>query len=146
MNRRANSMQPRNLLNSMLNGARGRCPSCGEGSLFRKFLKVANHCPACGEHLHHHRADDMPAYIVITVVGHIVVPLAFAVETAYRPDYVWHFLLWVPLTLGLSLALLQPVKGAIVGLQWALRMHGFDLRNASDEHGALLMQRAETDR
>ena len=80
--------------------------------------------------------------IVITIVGHIVVPLAFAVETAYRPDYVIHFLLWVPLTLGLSLALLQPVKGAIVGLQWAMRMHGFDSPAASDEHGALLMQPA----
>ncbi len=135
-------MQPRDLLQSMLNGARGRCPSCGEGQLFRKFLKVADRCPACGEDLHHHRADDMPAYIVITIVGHIVVPLAFADETAYRPDYVIHFLLWIPLTLGLSLALLQPVKGAIVGLQWAMRMHGFDSPAASDEHGALLMQPA----
>ena len=135
-------MQPRDLLQSMLNGARGRCPSCGEGPLFRKFLKVADRCPACGEDLHHHRADDMPAYIVITIVGHIVVPLAFAVETAYRPDYVIHFLLWIPLILGLSLALLQPVKGAIVGLQWAMRMHSFDSPAASDEHGALLMQPA----
>jgi uncharacterized protein (DUF983 family) len=142
MNHPSLPMQPRNLLQSMLNGARGRCPRCGEGSLFRKFLKVADACPACGEHLHHHRADDMPAYIVITIVGHVVVPIAFAVETAYRPDYVWHFLLWVPLTLGLSLALLQPVKGAIVGLQWALRMHGFDSRADDEEHGALLMQPA----
>lgn len=76
----------------------------------------------------------MPAYIVITIVGHIVVPLTFAVETAYRPDYLIHLALWVPLTLGLSLALLQPVKGAIVGLQWALRMHGFDTRPALAEH------------
>jgi uncharacterized protein (DUF983 family) len=142
MNHRATSMQPRNLMQSILNGVRGRCPSCGQGSLFRKFLKVTDRCPACGEDLHHHRADDMPAYIVITIVGHIVVPLAFAVETAYRPDYVWHFLMWVPLTLGLSLALLQPVKGAIVGLQWAMRMHGFDSPAAPDEHGALLPQPA----
>jgi uncharacterized protein (DUF983 family) len=68
----------------------------------------------------------MPAYIVITIVGHIVVSLAFAVETAFRPDYAIHFLLWIPLIVGLSLTLLQPVKGAIVAMQWALRMHGFD--------------------
>jgi uncharacterized protein (DUF983 family) len=53
------------------------------------------------------------------------VSLAFAVETAYRPDYAIHLLLWIPLIIGLSLALLQPVKGAIVATQWALRMHGF---------------------
>ena len=43
--------------------------------MFRAFLKVADHCPACGEALHHHRADDAPAYFVILIVGHIVVPL-----------------------------------------------------------------------
>jgi uncharacterized protein (DUF983 family) len=133
-------IQPRELLPSVLNGIRGRCPACGEGRLFCKFLKVADHCPACGEDLHHHRADDMPAYIVISIVGHIVVPLVFAVETAYRPDYAIHLLLWIPLVLGLSLILLQPVKGAIVGLQWALRMHGFDSRAAVAEHAAALAE------
>lgn len=127
---------------SFFNGLRGRCPACGEGRLFGKFLKVADDCPACGEHLHHHRADDMPAYIVITIVGHIVVPLAFAVETAFRPEYAIHLLLWLPLIVIFSLALLQPVKGAIVAMQWALRMHGFDSRLHVDEHGALAAQPA----
>lgn len=121
-------------------GLRGRCPACGKGRLFGKFLKVADDCPDCGEHLHHHRADDMPAYIVITIVGHIVVPLAFAVETAFRPDYAIHFLLWLPLIVLLSLALLQPVKGAIVAMQWALRMHGFDRPPHVDEHGVMAAQ------
>ncbi len=103
----------------MLRGLRGRCPTCGEGRMFRAFLKVADHCPACGEALHHHRADDAPAYFVILIVGHIVVPLVLAVETAFAPPYWVHAVLWLPLTLGMSLALLQPIKGALVGLQWA---------------------------
>ena len=103
----------------MLRGLRGRCPHCGEGRLFRAFLKVADHCPACGEALHHQRADDAPAYFVILIVGHIVVPLALAVETAFAPSYWVHVVLWLPLTLGLSLALLQPIKGALVAWQWA---------------------------
>ena len=37
--------------------------------------------------------------------------------------------IYLPLTLILSLVLLQPVKGAVVGVQWALRMHGFDENN-----------------
>ena len=125
---------------ALLKGLRGRCPACGEGRLFGKFLKVAEKCPACGEELYHHRADDMPAYIVITIVGHIVVPLAFAVETAFRPDYAIHLLLWLPMIVMLSLALLQPVKGAIVAMQWALHMHGFDSQPDVDQHAALAAQ------
>lgn len=117
---------PRDLLPSLWNGFRGRCPSCGWKGMYRAFLKVADECPACGERLYHHRADDMPPYIVISIVGHIVVPLAFTVETAFRPDYWIHLALWIPMIIGLSLALLPSVKGTIVALQWALRMHGFD--------------------
>lgn len=94
--------------------------------MFRAFLKVADRCPACGEDLSHQQADDAPAYFVILIVGHIVVPLALSVEVAYAPPYWLHVALWTPLTLGLALGLLQPIKGAIVAWQWANRMHGFD--------------------
>lgn len=111
---------------ALFNGVRCTCPNCGEGKLFRRFLKVAETCPACGEALHHHRADDMPAYIVMSIVGHIVIALVFWVEFRIGgwPTSL-HLALWLPLTVILSLALLQPVKGFIVALQWAFRMHGF---------------------
>jgi uncharacterized protein (DUF983 family) len=118
---------------ALMRGWRGRCPHCGKGRLFRAFLKVADACPACREPLHHHRADDAPAYFVILIVGHLVVPLALALETAYTLPYWLHVALWAPLTLGLSLVLLQPIKGAIVALQWAYRMHGFDPADADAE-------------
>jgi uncharacterized protein (DUF983 family) len=111
---------------AMLRGWRGRCPNCGQGQLFRAFLKVADACPACHEDLHYHRADDAPAYFVILIVGHLVVPLALAIETEYALPYWLHAALWLPLTLGLALFLLPRVKGAIVGFQWAHRMHGFN--------------------
>lgn len=111
---------------AMKRGLFGRCPACGEGKLFRAFLKVNDCCPACGEALHHHRADDLPAYLVIVVVGHIVVPLALAIETAFTPPIALQLAIYLPLTLILSLLMLQPIKGAVVGWQWALRMHGFD--------------------
>lgn len=116
-------------------GARGRCPACGEGALFNRYLKVADHCPACGEALYHQRADDAPPYVTILIVGHIVVPLLVLVEEAYRPEVWVHLALWLPLTLVMSLALLPVTKGALVGLQWALRMHGFDPE--SPEHEAM---------
>ena len=101
--------------------------------MFRALLKVADHCPACGEALHHHRADDAPAYFNILIVGHIVVPLALAVETRFAPSYWYHLAMWLPLTLALSFALLHPIKGALVGVQWALHMHGFNPAEADDE-------------
>jgi uncharacterized protein (DUF983 family) len=115
---------------AMWRGFLGRCPNCGQGHMFRAFLKVADHCPTCGEDLHHHQADDAPAYFVIFAVGHIVVPLALSVELAFAPPYWVHAVLWLPLTLGLALGLLQPFKGAIVAWQWAHRMHGFDYGSA----------------
>jgi uncharacterized protein (DUF983 family) len=118
--------EKRDLWGAMLRGWRGRCPNCGKGKLFRAFLKTHDHCPACGETMSHHRADDLPAYLVIVIVGHIVVPLIVSVETVYAPPIPLQLVVYLPLTLILSLVLLQPIKGAVVGLQWALRMHGFD--------------------
>src|SRR6188508_2636841 len=84
---------------ALLRGWRGTCPHCGQGRMFRAFLKVADHCPSCGEALHHHRADDAAAYFVILIVGHIVVPLVLAVELAFAPPYWVHVVLWLPLLL-----------------------------------------------
>jgi uncharacterized protein (DUF983 family) len=116
----------RNTMTALGRGFRCRCPHCGEGRLFRAFLKVANHCDVCGEALYHHRADDAPPYFTILIVGHIVVPLALLVETEFAPPYWVHTLVWGTLTILLTLGLLQPIKGAIVGWQWAHYMHGFD--------------------
>jgi uncharacterized protein (DUF983 family) len=111
---------------AVLRGARLRCPACGKGALFRRYLKVVDHCAACGEAMHHQRADDAPPYFTIVIVGHVVVGLMLTVEMAYRPPLWLHAAIWLPLTLLLALLLLPVIKGALVGLQWALLMHGFD--------------------
>ncbi|WEF53111.1 DUF983 domain-containing protein [[Pseudomonas] carboxydohydrogena] len=120
----------RNLWNAMLRGCRGRCPNCGEGKLFRTYLRTADCCSHCGQDFTHHRADDLPAYLVIVIVGHIVVPIMLWVETNYSPPIPLQLAIYLPITLVSALLLLQPVKGAVVGLQWALRMHGFDENGA----------------
>ena len=107
-------------------GLRSSCPSCGRGQMFTKFLKVAETCDNCGEELHHHRADDAPPYFTMFIVGHIVVPLVLLVEKLWAPPLMAHFIVWTIVTLALTFALMPAVKGAIVGLQWALKMHGFD--------------------
>ena len=121
--------EKRDVWTALKRGFRGRCPRCGEGKLFRAFLKVDDHCSNCGQDFTPHRADDLPAYLVIVIVGHIVVPLVLMTETNYSPPVAFQLAIYLPLTFIASLVLLQPVKGAVIGLQWALRMHGFDEQN-----------------
>ena len=117
--------EQRSTMQAMWRGLLGRCPHCGEGKLFRSFLKTVDSCEACGEEFHHHRADDLPAYLVVVIVGHIVVGAFMGVERMFDLALWQHLAIWGVLTVTLAVALLQPVKGAIVGLQWALYMHGF---------------------
>ena len=121
----------RDVWDAIKRGFRGRCPRCGEGKLFRAFLKVDDNCSVCNLDFTPHRADDLPAYLVIVIVGHIVVPMALLIETNYAPPVALQLAVYLPFTLVASLLLLQPVKGAVVGVQWALRMHGFE-ENAVD--------------
>ena len=135
---RTQALPKRDVWQAMARGLRCRCPNCGEGKVFRAFLKVADNCSVCGENLSHHRADDLPAYLVIVIVGHIIVPIALWIETNYAPSMLLQLAFYLPITLASSLVLLQPVKGAVVGLQWAFRMHGFDeSRPAEVEEGTI---------
>jgi uncharacterized protein (DUF983 family) len=111
---------------AMRRGFLGRCPNCGKGRLFRAYLKVVDACAVCGEDLHHQRADDAPPYITMLVVGHVVVAGVLAAEELWPHSSMWlGAIAWSLLALVLSLLLLPRVKGALVGYQWALRMHGF---------------------
>jgi uncharacterized protein (DUF983 family) len=117
----------------MKRGALGRCPACGQGRLFGRFLKVADHCTMCGTEFHHHRADDLPPYLVIFLVGHVIGYGILTAETRFETPIWVHLAIWPALTVVLAVALLQPVKGAVVGLQYALGMHGFGASRASHE-------------
>lgn len=115
----------RSLSAAVLNGAKARCPRCGKGALFTGFLTTNDACGHCGLELSGHRADDAPPYVVMLIVGHVVVGLMLSVEQLVTPPLWVHGAIWLPLTLAMSLALLRPVKGALVGVQWANAMHGF---------------------
>ena len=117
--------EERPLKPALLRGWRRRCPNCGSGPMLRGYLKVRESCPVCGEALHHQRADDGPAYLTILIVGHLMAPLILWVFTHYRPDPLVLATLFSIGTVALSLYLLPRLKGALVGLQWAKRMHGF---------------------
>ena len=111
---------------ALARGAMGRCPACGQGKLFSGYLRLADECSQCHAPLGRIRADDAPPYFTMFIVGHVVIPLVLVVEKLWAPPLSYHFVLWTVLTLAMTFALMPAVKGAIVGLQWALRMHGFD--------------------
>ncbi|MDP3601426.1 MAG: DUF983 domain-containing protein [Bosea sp. (in: a-proteobacteria)] len=129
--------QARDWRRAIGNGLRGRCPHCGQGRLFMGFLKPVDVCEACGEALHHQRADDLPPYVVITIVGHVVVGGLLLAEKYADWSMGLHMAIWPALTVLLSLLLMQPVKGGVIGLQWALRMHGFGGRPDTPERQPL---------
>ncbi|NRA98406.1 MAG: DUF983 domain-containing protein [Rhodobacteraceae bacterium] len=124
----ATQTQPetRNTRQAMVRGWRQRCPNCGKGPLLRGYLKVRDDCPVCGEDLTPQRTDDGPAYLTILLVGHILGPALGWAYAAYEPDPLILATVFSVLAIALSLYLLPRLKGAMVGLQWAKRMGGFD--------------------
>ena len=99
-------------------GLAGRCPRCGEGRLFDGFLTVAPRCQNCGLDFSFADSADGPAVFIMLFVGFIVVGLALFVEFTFHPPYWLHAILWIPLTLGLSLGLLRPLKGWLIAQQY----------------------------
>ena len=106
----------------LVHGIHKRCPQCGKGHLFSRYITVFPVCPHCGLDIDAYRADDAPPYFTIFAVGHIVVPGMLLLEQNVHPPSWVHMVTWVPVTLLLTLALLPPIKGAVIGAQWALRM------------------------
>ncbi len=110
---------------AMLRGWRRRCPNCGAGPLLRGYLAVRDACPVCGEDFRPQRADDGPAYLTILIVGHVMAPLILVSFIRFRPDPLMLATVFSVGTVALSLYLLPRLKGVLVAIQWARRMHGF---------------------
>lgn len=99
----------------------GRCPACGHSKLFSAYLKIVAECPACGLHLSQYRADDGPAYFTILIVGHFLIgPLLFIEAVRTWPVEIISAIV-VPVIIVAALLLLPRIKGAFVGLQWAIK-------------------------
>ncbi len=114
------------LSKALSRGFVGRCPKCGEGRVFWKYLKVSPVCEACGLDMAQYPADDGPAYFTILLVGHFVVaPLLFFPIIWQAPAaYVVPATL-IPLTV-VSMVLLPRIKGAFIGLLYKLKVKASD--------------------
>ncbi len=121
----------RPVVEAIRRGLLGRCPACGRGSLFRAYLKLEGACKICGEDLSHARADDAPAYLTMLVVCHVMAAgVLFTDEQWPESSLLVSAVFWLTATIIVSLILLPRMKGAVVGHQWALYMHGFGRKEA----------------
>ncbi len=116
----------RPLWRALRRGFMGRCPNCGSGPILFNFLKVHDTCPACKEELHHHRADDGPAYLTILIVGKIMIFLLHFTFVWFRPEPLVLFTIFAVGSVALALYLLPKLKGAVIAFQWSRRMGGFE--------------------
>jgi uncharacterized protein (DUF983 family) len=99
-----------------------RCPICGQGKLFRSYLKLSETCSCCRAKLSELRADDGPAWLTILIVGHLIVPFFIVTVRSGAPDWVYYAVLF-PLTIVMTLALLPFSKGLFVAL-----LYSFDVK------------------
>lgn len=116
------------LRRSIGRGLAHRCPACGTGRLYGRYLKVAPTCADCGYDLARHPADDGPAYLTILLIGHLIVaPMLFLPIVWKSPAY-YSLPILLSALLLVTLLLLPRVKGGWVGLMYALGVTDRDAR------------------
>ena len=114
-------MSKSNLWPGLSRGFGGHCPNCGRGKLFRAYLKVASPCADCGHDNLQYPSDDAPPYFTILIIGHIVITPLVVIPA------IWTYPAWavlsvtLPVVAAMTLWLLPRVKGAVVGVQWAIK-------------------------
>jgi len=113
---------------SILRGLKGRCPACGRGAMFWKYLKVNGRCESCDHELARYPADDGPAYMTILLTGHVVIVPLLMIPFVWQTNPLYS----LPFILGglaaVTLSLLPRVKGGWIGLMYALGVTDLDSR------------------
>lgn len=117
--------EERELKPALRRGWNRRCPSCGSGPIFDGYLTVRHDCPVCNQALHHHRADDGPAWATMLIAGHLMAPLMILLFETFRLGPLPMIAVIVIPFVLLCLWLLPRIKGGFIAFQWAKRMHGF---------------------
>jgi uncharacterized protein (DUF983 family) len=115
----------RDVKRAILLGLAGRCPHCGEARLFARGLAPVAACPVCHEDMTPQRADDFPAYLVILILGHLMVPFVVVANMQWDLPLAGQMIGWPILATFFAALMIRPAKGAVIGAQWALRMGGF---------------------
>lgn len=112
--------EERPFLRGLRRGFVRRCPNCGEGALFRGYLRVRETCPSCGHDNERYPADDAPPYFTILITGHLVVAPSLALGVIQTWPTWLSMTVFPTLILIFTLVFLPFVKGAVIGAEWSL--------------------------
>ena len=102
-------------------GWKGLCPRCGEASMFRSWLKIADRCPACGLDYRFASPDDGPAFFSLCFVAFPLIFVAVWLQVAFDPPAWVHVVTSLPLLVIGCLVVLRPFKGWLVASQYVNR-------------------------
>lgn len=103
---------------SLAAGLTCRCPRCGEGKLFRGYLRIAPRCEVCGLDFSFADPADGPAFFVMTGVSLLVVAVWGWSAVAFQPPIWLQLIVALPAMLFGCLASLRPVKAWMVAEQY----------------------------
>ncbi len=112
------------LKTASLRALKGRCPACGDGKLFRSYLKQVDNCASCSEAFGQIRADDAAPWLTIILVGHVFLPFAFMVDVGFLPTWA-AMALWSALFAAIALAVLPRAKALFIAILWQTRAPGY---------------------
>lgn len=110
----------------MSTGLACKCPRCGKGRLFNGLLDVRDTCLHCDLDMTPHDTGDGGTVFVIMILGAITVILALWMETLLKPPIWVHLLVWIPVISIMSVVMLRPFKGILIGLHYKTLRHKYE--------------------
>ncbi|NUS99980.1 MAG: DUF983 domain-containing protein [Sphingomonas sp.] len=99
---------------------KGSCPRCGQGPLFRGWIRFAHRCDACGLDFDGFNVGDGPAAFLILIVGAVLTVMAVVTDLSWSPPW-WVHLVWIPVGLGLTLGGLRLAKSWLIAQEYVHR-------------------------
>lgn len=112
------------MLGGSLRALRRRCPRCGGGGIFRRWLQMAETCPTCGlrfERTEGYWTGSMALNLVVTEVVFVVVLVVTIIATS--PDPNWGLVLTLALASNVLVPLLFFPASRLLWVTIERRMH-----------------------
>lgn len=96
----------------------GLCPQCGSKSLFSTLGQFADLCPQCDLDFISFNVGDGPAALLTMFIGALIIVFALLVDTAFRPPFWVHVIIWVPVTIAMTISTLRIAKAALLAAEY----------------------------
>ncbi len=95
----------------------GRCPVCGQGKLFKSYLKIADSCAICGTNFKAAETGDGPVVFVILIAGFAACTGLLISIVAWDWSAQRALMTWPAVAIVLSLILMPMLKGLMLASQ-----------------------------